>query len=312
MKKKVVIVVGSTGSGKSDLALALAKEFNGYLIGADSRQLYKGMDIGTNKDPAVWQEGKLLWDGVEEYLIDIINPDESFTLDDWLKQTKEIINKNEKTPIIVGGTGLYTTALVHGYELQGGLDERLRIKLEKILEKKGVEALLKKIKKIDPEIEDKIDISNPRRVLRAAEICLSTKKPLDFNKKQSEYEFLQIGLEIDRKSLYERLNKRAEVQFERGLVEEVKDLLDKGYDRKSPALSGIGYRQVIRYLDGEISKEEAIELNKRDNRRYAKRQMTWYKREKDIKWLAQNLNGVNGSGVRNLEEARELVKYFLK
>jgi len=326
IKRKVIIVLGPTGSGKSDIAYKIAKDFNGFLIVADSRQIYKVMDIGTNKDPvklcrsplcettAERAANKVLrhslpqgtvtrkycWNGIEECLVNIISPDQSFTLDDWLKACKkEIKNHPDQVPVIVGGTGLYISALVNNYQLQGSLDNKLRQKAEKLLETKGVEFLLNEIKKIDPEIEHKIESTNPRRVLRAYEICTATGQPLQTKKTQAEYEFLQLGIKVDKVKLYLKLDKRAKEQFEQGLVEETESLLKK-YDKNLPAMSGIGYRQVIRFLEGEISKEQAIELNQRDNRRYAKRQLTWFKRDKSIKWID------------SYKHAKDIIKSFIK
>jgi tRNA dimethylallyltransferase len=285
-KRKIVVVLGPTGSGKSEIALEIAKEHDGFLIVADSRQVYKEMDIGTNKDPVELRNGKYYWDGIEECLVNIVEPDDEFTLDDWLKACRKCIADHpDQLPVIVGGTGLYISALVNNYQLGKGYDSKLREKAEELLKTKGVEYLLSEVKKIDPDIEQKIESSNPRRVLRAYEICSCTKKSFSHENGESEFEFIQFGMKVDREKLYEKLDKRAKEQFDEGLEYEVRGLLEEGYKRDSSAFSGIGYRQVIRYLDGEISREEAIELNQRDNRRYAKRQMTWFKRDKNIKWI---------------------------
>jgi tRNA dimethylallyltransferase len=293
VKRKVIIVLGPTGSGKSEIARKIAKDNNGFLIVADSRQIYQEMDIGTNKDSVTLKRGKYDWNGVEECLVNIVKPNQEYTLDDWLKACKKCINDHPKQlPVIVGGTGLYISALVNNYQLGKGFDTKLREKAEKLLKLKGLEYLLSEIKKIDPEIEHKIESINPRRVLRAYQICSSTKEPLQFEKGESEYEFIQFGMKTDREKLYIKLNKRAKEQFDDGLVKEVEALLEKGYKSDSPALSGIGYRNVVKCLKGEISTEEAIELNQRDNRRYAKRQMTWFKRDKSINWI-ENYSEVN-------------------
>lgn len=298
-KEKVIIVSGPTGSGKSGLALNLAKEFSAYLISADSRQVYKQMSIGTNKDKGQWQEGKYLVEGVEEFLVDIIKPKQEFSLAQWLNSAREIINSKTKLPIVVGGTGLYIFALAQGYELPGKSIGKLRKKLENKLEKKGLPYLIKKLKKLDPEIENKIDIHNPRRVIRAYEICLTGKKEFNPQKGFVDYDVLHLAVKIDRAKLYEKINKRVDQMVEQGLVDEIKFLIKK-YNKKLPAFSGIGYRQIIQYLEGEISLEKAIELVKRDTRRYAKRQLTWLKTDKSIVW------------VENYEQAKRLVKNFLK
>jgi tRNA dimethylallyltransferase len=299
-KRKVIIVLGATASGKSGLALELAKMFDGFLISADSRQIYRQMDIGTNKDVLVEKAGKFFVEGIREYMVNVADPEEKFSLDDWLNGVKEILEKEkDKLAIVVGGTGLYLSALVDNYHLCGGYDEKLRAKLEKLVEKRGMAELIKKIKKIDPEIENKIDMENPRRVIRAAEICLETKKPFSREQDASDFEFLEIGVEVAREKLYEKINKRVDQMIDLGLVEEVKGLMARGYDEKLSAMTGIGYRQVCQFLNKEISGAEAIRLIKRDTRRYAKRQLTWFRRDKNIRW------------VTSFDEAGELVIKFI-
>ncbi len=300
-KRKIIIVLGATASGKSKIALELAKKFDGFLISADSRQVYKQMNIGTNKDALLEKNGKYFVDGIREYMVNLVEPDELFTLDDWLREVKEILKKEkDKLAIVVGGTGLYISALVENYQLRGGYDEKLREKLEKIVEKNGIEELLKKIKKFDPDIENKIDVNNARRVIRAAEICLATKKPFSRDQEASGFEFLEIGVDLPREEIYEKINKRVDQMVESGLVEEVKGLVERGYDCKSSAMSGIGYRQVCQFLNKEISGTEAVELIKRDTRRYAKRQLTWFRRDKNIRWVSK------------AKEAMDLVKQFVE
>ncbi|MBU1132372.1 tRNA (adenosine(37)-N6)-dimethylallyltransferase MiaA [Patescibacteria group bacterium] len=305
MKKiKIIVVLGPTASGKSKVALELAKKFNGFLISADSRQVYREMDIGTNKDPLTEKNGKYFFDGIEEFLVNVVAPDENSTLDDWLGSARKQISEvgQMKLPIIVGGTGLYVSALIDNYDLRGGFDEKLRIKFEKMIEEKGIAAVLEEIKKIDPKIENKIDAKNPRRVARAAEICFATGKPFERMKKEidSEFEFLQIGVGAPREKLYEKINQRVDRMIESGLIEEVKKLMAGGYSCDLPSMTGIGYWQVCDYLNGKYSLEQAIELIKRDTRRYAKRQMTWFRRDERIHW------------VKNEEQAEEIALEFLK
>jgi tRNA dimethylallyltransferase len=303
LRPKVVVVVGPTGSGKSSLALALAKEFNGYLISADSRQIYRGLDIGTNKDPGVWRliKGKrtFLVDGVPEYMIDVASPKKDYSISLWLRAVKKIIKSQpNRLPIVVGGTGLYTTALVHGFTLSGVHNEELRVELETRFEIEGLSALVQQLISLKPDNIDKIDLKNPRRVLRALEIALTPKVSRP-NIQPSEFDFLEIAPAVDREKLYKKLDIRAVEQFNSGLADEVQRLLKKGY-RDTKALTGIGYRQVIDYLDGKIDLAEAIRIVQRDNRRYAKRQLTWYRRYPEIKI------------VKNLAQARGVVSKFLK
>ena len=327
MKKKIIVILGATASGKSGIAIELAKKFNGFLISADSRQVYQSMDIGTNKDSLICIDGKYFIDGVSEFLVNEVTPEKLFTLDDWLVRTRavlqsstdksgnqpinqstnklinqstnQLINKSTNHPIIVGGTGLYISALVDNFDLRGGLDLALRAEIEKVMAEKGADEVLKMIKAIDPDIENKIDIKNPRRVMRAAEICLTTKKPLDWQKGESEFDFLLIGVERDRKELYEKINARVDQMIAGGLIEEVEKLMTAGYSCELPSMTGIGYRQICDYLNGKTSIEQAIELIKRDTRRYAKRQMTWFRRDKRIHWI------------KTANEAEVLVKEFL-
>ena len=300
MKRKIIIVLGPTGSGKSKIAITLAKRFNGFLISADSRQIYKKMDIGTNKDNGEYRQGKYFVGKVEECLVNLINPDEQYSLENWLKDARKIITEHPKQlPVIVGGTGLYISALVNNFELPGNFDKKLRTKLEKQAAEKGLAYLIKKMKELDPGIEHKIDLNNPRRVVRAMEILLQTKKPLNRSAGEIEYEFLQLGLKLTREELYEKINQRADQMITYGLIEEVKKLVNEGYDCRLPAMTGIGYRQVCQFLNKEITGQQAIELIKRDTRRYAKRQMTWFKRDKRIVWIEKP------------EEAKALVNQFL-
>lgn len=301
MKKKIVIVLGLTASGKSAIALELAKKFNGFLISADSRQVFKKMNIGTNKDHGKWIHGKFFVDGIEECLIDLVEPDEYYSLENWLKDLKLTIDAHpNKLPIVVGGTGLYISALVNNYELPGVFDKKLRVKVEKWLGKYGLDYLINKTKKIDPDINEKIDLNNPRRVARALEILMQTKKPLARGTGESEYEFLQLGISLAREELYQRINARVDQMLKEGLIDEVKNLMEEGYDCKSAAMSGIGYRQICQFLNHEISKEQAIELIKRDTRRYAKRQITWFKRDGNIHWI------------NNIIEAKDLINKFVQ
>ena len=301
MKRKVIVILGPTASGKSAIAIELAKKFNGFLISADSRQVFKKMNIGTNKDYGEWRKAKFFVDSVEECLVNLVEPNEYYCLENWLDDVKTAIESHpKKLPIIVGGTGLYISALINNYELPGVYDKKLRIKVEDWLAKYNLKYLIAKARKIDPEIEKKIDLNTPRRVARALEILMQTKKPLVRGTKESEYEPLQVGISLSREELYQKINARVDQMMKNGLVEEVKGLADEGYDCNSVAMSGIGYRQICQFLNHEISGERAIELIKRDTRRYAKRQMTWFKRDKTIHWI------------RDITEAENLIAKFIK
>ncbi len=303
-KKKVIVVIGPTASGKSALALKIAQKYGGYLISADSRMVYQGMDIGTNKDPGVWQRRGLkkvfLVKGVEEYLIDVVKPGQEFTVDDWLKMTKKIIKQQkDKLPIVVGGTGLYTTALVENYQFNGNYDKRLMVKLNKDLGNYGLTYLVKQLISLDPEIDQKIDINNPRRVVRALSDLMSKTKNKQI-KSRPEYDFLVLGVNLPREILYKKINDRVDEQVHSGLLIEAKKYYKKSLKPDLPALTGIGYRQFFPYFEGRIPLTDAIENLKKDTRHYAKRQMTWYRKyAKQAKW------------VKDFSQAEKYLKKFL-
>jgi len=314
-KRKIIVVLGPTAGGKSGVALALAKKLNGFLISADSRQIFRRMDIGTNKDKGEWRDGAFyVAGGTKEYLVDTVEPDEQFSVGDWAAAVKKILQKEKGQAIVVGGTGLYLSALTEGYELPGKFDAKLRARLEKQVEKYGLPYLIAKIKKVDPDIEKKIDVNNARRVIRAAEIILQTKNPLNHGKGESPYEFLKIGMDVPREKLYEKINARVDAMIGEGLVDEVKKLLAQGYKVESSAMSGIGYRQMAQYLNGEITLERAVELIKRDTRRYAKRQMTWWRRDGKIQWVKSlaeaeaEVEKGKGQGARGKKSAKSKTK----
>ncbi|MFZ5364893.1 MAG: tRNA (adenosine(37)-N6)-dimethylallyltransferase MiaA [Patescibacteria group bacterium] len=303
-KRKVIIVLGPTGSGKSSLALKVAKEHDGFLIAADSRQIYKFMDIGTNKDRGQWREDGFYVDGIREYGVDIIDPKQDFTVADWLREVDRVIAENpDKLPIIVGGTGLYISALTQGFELAPETSKKLREKLNKKFDKKGLEYLVKKLLKIDPQAGEFIDLKNPRRVLRALEVIITTKKPFsEYQKtaKSSKYQFLQLGMLVERDQLYEKINQRVDEMIKVGLVDEVKELNEKGYTCDLPIMKNtIGYMEICDFVQGRAGLAEAIEKLKQNTRNYAKRQYTWFMRDKSIKW------------VKDFDEANKCVQQFL-
>ncbi len=290
---KIIVILGPTASGKTDLGIFLAKKFNGEIISADSRQVYKEMDIGTAK-PRRGERQKVkgksnkeeyIIDGIPHHLIDIIGPDEEFTLADFKKMAEEKIAdilKRGRLPIIVGGTGLYIWALADNLEIpQKAVDAELRKKLNNT----PLPELLKMLKEKDPDSYDNVDLKNPRRAIRALEVALAggsfwqkrrAGKPL--------YDALQIGIFWPRQILYERINRRVDEQIKHGLLEEVKALAKK-YGWKKNAMNGIGYRQFKECLEGKETLEEAVEKLKKDTRHYAKRQETWFKRDKRIMWI---------------------------
>jgi tRNA dimethylallyltransferase len=299
MKKelpKLIVILGPTASGKSGLAIKLAKKFKGEVISADSRQVYKYMNIGTAKTTK--QEMK----GIKHYMIDIVKPDEVLSLAQYKDKAVKLINnisKRGKTPFLVGGTGLYVSAIVDNWLIPQIEPNK---KLRRELESKTNQWLFNKLKKLDPTTAKRIDSENKRRLVRALEVCLSSGRLFSDERRRGEplFDVLEIGIKLPRRELYQRINNRVDLMVKQGLLNEVKKLVKSGYKWNLPAMSGIGYRQIGMYLRGEINLEESIALIKRDTRRYAKRQMTWFRRDKKIKWI------------KNYNMADKLIVKFLK
>ena len=286
-KNKVIVICGPTASGKTALSIELAKKINGEIVSCDSMQIYKDMDIGTAK-PTVEE-----MQGIKHYLIGYVSPEKRYSVADYKidakKAIKEIIKKG-KMPIVVGGTGLYLDSLIYEIEYQDiKLDEQYRNKLEEEVEKQGLEKLYEKAKQIDPKAIEKISPNDKKRILRILEIYHATGKTkteqeIESRKKEVEYDYKVYALDWDRQKLYDRINKRVDMMIEQGLVEEVKQILDK-YDNFPTAMQGLGYKEVVEYLNGNLTKEEMIEKIKIETRRYAKRQLTWFRKNKQTIWL---------------------------
>lgn len=286
------------------MSLRLAQKFNGYIISADSRQIYRGMDIGTGKiRRGTWEKNKLgrvLYCGkIPHFMLDLINPDQGYTVAQFQKKVNKIIQKYpHKVPFLVGGTGLYISAVVDGFRIPAiAPDKKLRLRLEK----KSAQFLLKKLLKLDPQSAQSIDPHNKRRLIRALEVCLKTGKPFSQlqRKRKPQFDVLKIGVKTDLRSLDQRIEKRVEQMIREGLVSEVKRLGQK-YSLNLPALSGIGYREIGMYLRKEISAEQAIALIKQNTRQYARRQITWFKRDRRIHWI------------KSAKEAEKLIRKFLQ
>ena len=287
MKPKVIVIVGPTASGKTSASISVAKKLNGEIISADSMQIYREMNIGTAK---VTKEEA---DGIKHYLVDIVNPDEVFNVTKYKELAEaaieEILSKG-KMPIIVGGTGLYVSTLINGIEFaEVGEDVEYRKQMTALAEEKGAEYLLEELRKVDPDAADAIDMNNIRRVIRALEIFKltgKTKTQLDIeSRKEVKYDYRVYGIDTPREELYNRINLRVDKMFEEGLLEEVKCVNEK-YKLSSTAIQGLGYKEVIEYIDGKVSFDEMIEKLKMETRRYAKRQLTWFRREEKIKWCS--------------------------
>lgn len=284
----VIVIVGPTASGKTKLSIELAKRMNGEIISADSMQIYKYMDIGTAK-PTVDE-----MQGIKHYLIDEVLPSEEFNVVKFKelaeKYIEEIIAKG-KLPIVVGGTGLYISSLINNINFcESECDWELRESLRKEAEENGPQYLHDKLKQVDEKAANNIHPNNIKRVIRALEVYYKTQKPISYHNEMSrgepsKYNFILIGLTMDRQYLYERINKRVDLMLENGLIEEVKKLVTLGFATSITSMQGIGYKEIIAYLNGKCSLEEAIEIIKRDSRRYAKRQLTWFRRIKEIEWF---------------------------
>ncbi|MBC8589242.1 tRNA (adenosine(37)-N6)-dimethylallyltransferase MiaA [Paratissierella segnis] len=284
MNKKLFILTGPTAVGKTSVAIDLARKLDGEVISADSMQIYKYMDIGTAKVKP--DEMK----GIPHYLIDIIYPDENFTVSDYKKQAMKCIkkiNQGNKLPIVVGGTGLFINSLV--YKLNFGNvppNKAIRSRLETY----DNEYLHSKLMEIDEISGEKISIRDRKRIIRALEIWeVSGKIPSshnnNFRKETDEYDLAMVCLNMDRGRLYQRINDRVDIMIESGLVAEVKNILDMGYDKDMVSMQGIGYKEIIMYLEDKINLDESIDIIKQRSRNYAKRQLTWFKRDNRIKWI---------------------------
>jgi len=276
-KKPLLVILGGTASGKTALSIKIAKEFDGEVISTDSRQVYKYMDIGTAKVTPQETEG------IPHYMIDIVDPAEEFTLADFVSQAKKHIadiHFRGKLPILAGGTGLYTRAICDNFDIpRVPPNHELREKLDKLYPQE----LYLKLKELDPEAAEKIHPNNKRYTIRAIEIAMADKKPEQ--KPQTEYNVLKFGIEWDREKLYERINTRSANQIEEGLINEAKTLLAKGYDENLPSMSSFGYPEMIKYIKGELTLDEALELLQKNTRNYAKRQLTWFRREPNVNWV---------------------------
>lgn len=278
-KPKIIVILGPTASGKSDLAVKLAEKINGEIISADSRQVYKGMDIGTGKIT------KKEMAGIPHHLLSIVSPKKQFSVSQYQKLTNQVIKKilkKGKTPIICGGTGLYINSVIDNVVFPAVPPNR---QLRKKLEKLTTAELFEKLKKLDPRRARNIDQNNPRRLIRALEIVLISKKPVPKIKKQRNYDVLKIGIKRQPKELEKLIKKRLLKRIEAGMIEEIKKLRKQGVSWKRLFDFGLEYRWVSLYLQKKIPQAEMIEKLTKAIIDYAKRQMTWFRRDEEIRWI---------------------------
>ncbi|MEE0248792.1 tRNA (adenosine(37)-N6)-dimethylallyltransferase MiaA [Peptacetobacter hiranonis] len=286
MTTPLIILTGPTAVGKTDLSIQLAKAVDAEIVSADSMQIYKYMDIGSAK---VTEEEM---QGVKHYLVDEIEPDMPFSVSEYKRMAEEYIDEissRGKNVIVTGGTGLYLNSLIYDMDFgKSDANQELREELNKELEENGPAYMYEKLVSLDKETAERIHPNNTKRVIRAIEVAMSGEKMNDFSKDlryNKKYRPIIIVLNRDRQALYDRINLRVDIMLKNGLIEEVKGLLEKGYTKDMISMQGIGYKEIIKYFDGEYTLDEAIEIIKRDSRRYAKRQLTWFRRYEDAKWF---------------------------
>jgi tRNA dimethylallyltransferase len=282
----VLAIVGPTASGKTKLSILLARNCSGEIVSADSRQIYRYLDIGTAK-PSAEQLGE-----VPHHFINILDPAADYNAGEYsvdARKTIDSLYKRSRLPVLVGGSGLYVRAVTDGFFDGPGKNPEIREQLEEEVERNGGEALFEKLKKIDPVSASKMDSAKVRRVIRAMEVYYLTGKPISelhtLSRTKPKYSTVQFGLEWDRENLYQRIEERVDRMVEDGLIEEVSGLLEKGYSRSINSLNTVGYKEAIDFIGGKISKQEMINLIKQNTRRYAKRQLTWFRADKRIRWL---------------------------
>ncbi len=287
-KARIVVICGPTGIGKTSAAIRLAQRFGGQIIGADSMQIYRQMDIGTAKPTPAEQAA------VTHHMIDVVDPDAPFDAARYAQMASDCIRRIDRAailPVVAGGTGFYIKALLFGLFDARAPDPLIRRRLEEQAEKEGVAGLYAALQRSDPASAERIHAHDRFRIIRALETLASTGRPISDLQRhhgfsQKRYETFKIGLEIDRSRLYARINQRVEAMLAEGLLDEVQTLLDRGYTADLKPMQSIGYRHMIDYLAAKTPWEESVDLMKRDTRRYAKRQFTWFKSDPEIIWSA--------------------------
>jgi tRNA dimethylallyltransferase len=287
-KPSIAIIVGPTAVGKTDISIGVAKALDGEIISADSAQVYRYMDIGTAKiKPEEMQ-------GVRHHMLDVADPDQSFSVAQFRNSCQQYIqdiSARGKLPMVVGGAGLYINSLLNNLEFTASVgDEEFRNEMQEIADNKGNEYLHAMLKDMDPDSYSRLHPNDVRRVIRALEVYKFTGKTISNFQEESRraperYHYAFVGLTMDRQRLYDRIDLRVERMLAAGLVEEVKGLLNMGYDESLVSMQALGYKEILQYLRGELSYDEAVFVLKRDSRHYAKRQLTWFRRDQRIQWF---------------------------
>ena len=291
MKQKLIVVAGPTASGKTRLAIDIAKSVNGEIANADSMQIYKHMNIGSAK-PTLEEQSE-----AKHHLIDFLEPDEEFSVANYTELAHKVIaeiSSRGKIPIMCGGTGLYINSVVNDITFgEIETDYKLREELNELAKQHGSQYLLDILKEFDPVSAQRLHPGNLRRIVRAIEFYRTTGIPISEHQemtkqKESRYEPLMLCVKWDREVLYDRINKRVDIMMNDGLLDEVKQLMEMGYTKELNSMKGIGYKEIIDYFEGNMSLEDTVNLIKQSSRRYAKRQLTWFRRDKRIHWLDAN------------------------
>ena len=305
-RRPLFVLIGPTAVGKTSLSIEIAKKINGEIISADSMQVYKYLNIGTAKIRP--EEAQ----GIPHHLVNIKKPTESFSVAEFKKLAEEKISEiynKKKLPMLVGGTGLYVNSVINDYNFtEIDSSQKIRADLKKIVLEQGIETLLAKLNEIDPISAQKFHPHDQRRIIRALEVYYSTGKPISQNQITSngdntKYKLIIVGLNLAREKLYQRINFRVDEMLKEGWLSEIENLLEQGVPIDAPGLQGLGYKQLVMYLEGWLTYEEAVELIKRDTRRFAKRQLTWFNRDKRIYWVQMDN--------RNENEALEEILSYL-
>lgn len=302
MKKPLIVLTGPTAVGKTKLSIALAKAVGGEIISADSMQVYKSMDIGSAK---IRPEEM---DGIPHYLVDVLEPSEEFHIVRFQQMAKEAMEKiyaNGHIPILVGGTGFYIQAIVKDIDFTKNEENtEIRAKWEQFAKDHGAEALHEELGKVDPKSAETIPAGNVKRVVRALEFYELSGSPISEHNeeqkaKESPYQFAYFVLNDHRELLYERIEKRIDEMLEEGLIDEVKGLKERGFTKDMVSMQGLGYKEILDYLDGNLTLEEAVYILKRDTRHFAKRQLTWFRREPEVSWIHKYEYGYDDTKILN-------------